>query len=233
MKPIAKRDALAASSWFRGLPQDVVSQVAALAVTRKFGPGARIHGAGDAPDGFYGLLKGRVRVTHAAADGRELLVALFEAGAWWGEISMFDGEVRTHDAHAVGECEVLLVPQDKFHALLRAQPQLYPHFVQMLCGKLRLAMRYIEDAMFLPLSARVAQRLLDLAQAYGKDEARGVLIDLKLPQDDLARMLGASRQSVSKELKRLERRKCIALRYGRVVIVDAASLARAAAQTAQ
>ena len=229
MKTTAK--ALAANTWFRGLPPEVVAQVAALAVKRTFAKGARIHGAGDDPDGLYGLLEGRVRITHAAADGRELLVALFEPGTWWGEISMFDGEVRTHDAHAVAECEVLLVPQEKFHALLRAQPALYPHFVKMLCGKLRLALHYIEDAMFLPLSVRVARRLLDLMQAYGKPEARGTLIDLKLPQDDLARMLGASRQSISKELKALEAAKTIALRYGRVVVLDPVRLGRAAART--
>jgi CRP/FNR family cyclic AMP-dependent transcriptional regulator len=218
--PISKQRALAGNSWFRGLPPAVVAQVAALAVKKTFADGARIHGAGDPPDGLYGLLKGRVRISHAAADGRELLLALFEPGAWWGEISMFDGQPRTHDAHAVGECEVLRVPQEKFHALLQAQPQLYPHFVKLLCDKLRLAMHYIEDAMFLPLAARVAKRLLALQ-------------DLKLPQDDLARMLGASRQSISKELKALEGRGLIALRYGQVQILDRAGLGKAALSDSQ
>lgn len=222
------RQALAQYEWFRGLPADVVAQLASLAVRRRFGNGERIHAKGDAPDGLYGLLEGQVRISHLAADGRELLVTLFEPGHWWGEISMFDGLPRTHDASAVGDCEVLLLPQQRFQSLLRENPELYPHFVKMLCAKLRLALSYIEDATFLPLSARLAKRLLELARLYGRETEDGVRLDVRLPQGDLARMLGASRQSVSKELKAMEKRGALALDYGRVTLRNAAVLEKIA-----
>lgn len=217
------RRALAQHEWLRGLPPEIVGYLAGAAVRRRFADGERIHARGDAPDGLYGLLRGQVRISHLTADGRELLVTRFEPGHWWGEISMFDGLPRTHDAYAVGDCEVLLLPQARFHALLRQHAELYPHFVKMLCGKLRSAMGYIEDAMFLPLEARIAKRLLELARAYGSTDPAG-RPDVRLPQDDLARMLGASRQSVSKALKVLEKRGLVALDYGRITLNDAPAL---------
>ncbi|ROH86777.1 Crp/Fnr family transcriptional regulator [Stagnimonas aquatica] len=211
--------AIAASEWFRELPAELVGQLAALAQQRHLADGALLFAKGDAADGLYGLLSGRVRISATTRDGRDLLVNLFEPGDWFGEISMFDGLPRTHDARAVGASELLLIPRARFHALLAAQPVLYPHFMRMLCRKLRRSFAWIEYIAFLPMSARLAARLLELAQDYGETQADGsVLIALHLPQEELGRMLSVSRQTVSKELNALEARGWIRLDYGRVLI---------------
>lgn len=219
-----ERAALVASDWFRELPPEVVMQLAAMAVRRRLVDGELLFAKGDAPDGLYGVLRGRIRVCSVSSDGKELLVMLLEPGSWFGEISMFDGLGRTHDGRAVGDTEVMVLPRDKFLGLLLQQPELYPHFLKMLCRKLRLAFGYIEDSQFMPLAARLARRLLDLVALYGRETAEGTLIDLHLPQDDLGRMLGASRQSVSKELKAWESSGWIALDYGKVIVRDLAAL---------
>jgi CRP-like cAMP-binding protein len=171
--------------------------------------------------------RGQVRISNVGSDGQEILVAVFEPGSWWGEISMFDGLPRTHDAHAVGDTEIVLLPQQRFQALLEQHPDLYPHFVKMLCRKLRLAFSHIDDLAFLPLPERIAKQLLTLADIYGEDTAAGRRIRLHLPQEDLGRMLGASRQSVSKVLKRFESQGWVAVAYGQITVCNAQALREA------
>jgi len=223
---------LGGSEWFRDLPDDTVATLAGLALHRRLRDGERLFAKGDEADGLYGVLSGRVRISTTAADGRELLVNLFEPGGWFGEISMFDGLPRTHDAYAVGDTTLLLIPRERFLALLAERPALYPHFLRMLCRKLRRSFAWIEYEAFLPLPARLATRLLELADTYGDPVDGGVLIRLHLPQEELGRMLNISRQSVSKELNALRERGCISLEYGRVLVRDRALLEAVATQRA-
>jgi CRP-like cAMP-binding protein len=218
---------LAENEWFQELPAAVVSQLTQLATVRHFGDGDLIHAKGDAPDGLYGVRRGQVRISNVGSDGQEILVAVFEPGGWWGEISMFDGLPRTHDAHAIGDTEIILLPQQRFQALLEQQPDLYPHFVKMLCRKLRLAFTHIDDLAFLPLPERIAKQLLNLAEIYGEDTEVGRRIRLHLPQEDLGRMLGASRQSVSKILKRFESQGWVAVAYGQITVCNVQALREA------
>lgn len=218
------RQTLSDSDWFRDLPDDIVAQLAAIAMHRRLGDGELLFAKGDAADGLYGVITGRVRISTAGSDGRELIVNLFEPGGWFGEISMFDGLPRTHDARAVGVTELLLIPRERFLSLLVERPTLYPHFLRMLCSKLRRSFAWIEYEAFLPLPARVALRLLELARAYGEETPEGTLIRLHLPQEELGRMLNVSRQSISKELNALRERGCIHIEYGRVLVRDRAAL---------
>lgn len=223
-----EREVLLGSEWFRPLPGEVVDQLAAMMQRRRLVDGELLYSKGDAPDGLYCVRSGLVRNSSTSADGRELLMMQFTPGSWFGEIATFDGLGRTHNAHAVGETEILVLPRERFLTLLGRHPDLYPHFVTMLCRKLRLAFAYIEDAQFETLPVRLARRLLDLVALYGKPSEEGVLIDLHLPQDDLGRTLGTSRQALSKELKAWEVRGWIALRYGKVEIRDREALHRIA-----
>lgn len=209
---------------FLDLPAEAAAQFASLASRRRLADGELLYARGDQAEALYGLIRGRIRLSNVAPDGREVLVMLFEPGDWIGEVSLFDGLPRTHDAHAAGEAEVFVLPKARLLGLLEAEPRLYRHFAARLARQLRFALSWIDDAVFLPLSLRLARRLLDLARVYGLDTPRGLLLDLHLPQEDLGRMLGASRQSVSKALKQMEARGWIALEYGKVLIRDAEAL---------
>jgi CRP-like cAMP-binding protein len=211
---------------FLDLPAEAAAQFAALAGRRSLGDGELLYARGDAAEALYGLIRGRVRLSNVAADGREVLMTFFEPGDWIGELSLFDSQPRTHDAAAVGPAEVFVLPKEKLLALLERQPQWYRHFAARLARQLRLALSYIDDAVFLPLGPRLAKRLLQLARIYGRDTPQGLLLDLHLPQEDLGRMLGASRQSVSKELKRWEKQGLVGVDYGRLLIRDLAAFRR-------
>lgn len=211
---------------FIDLPAGTAARFAALASRRRLAAGERLYARGDAAEALYGLISGRVRLSNVDAEGREVLMMLFEPGDWIGELSLFDDQPRTHDATAVHEAEVFVLPKAKLLALLDAQPLLYRHFAARLARQLRFALSWIDDAVFLPLGQRIARRLLQLSRVYGQETPRGLLLDLHLPQEDLGRMLGASRQSVSKELKAMEARGLVAVEYGKVLIRDVAALQR-------
>jgi CRP/FNR family transcriptional regulator, cyclic AMP receptor protein len=132
-----------------------------------------------------------------------------------------DGGPRTHDAYAERDSTLFHVPRA---ALLDATPAHWHAFGLLLTQKLRLAFDAIEEAALLGAPARVARRLLLVAQSYG--DAACTRRTVSAPQEDLALMLGLSRQTVNQILRPFERDGLLVLHYGEIEIVDAAGLAR-------
>lgn len=179
---------------------------------------------GDPDDGLYCVLDGAVRVGAASVCGREALLAVVGPVHWFGEITLFDGGPRTHDAYAERDSTLFHVPRVALAALLDATPAWWHAFGLLLTQKLRLAFDAIEDAALLPASARVARRLLLLADSYGDAACARRVVNV--PQEDLALMLALSRQTVNQILRQFERDGLLVLRYGEIEIVDAARLAQ-------
>jgi CRP/FNR family transcriptional regulator, cyclic AMP receptor protein len=227
------RDLLAVGGWLAGSPPELLAQIAELVLPRRFGDGALIYAPGDSADQLCGVAAGRVRFSAVTPDGREILVRLFERGDWFGYASLLAGSGRRFQARAVGPTTLLSVPAPQFRALLDREPRLYENLLKLVSHDLQQAFEFIEDAMFLPLAARLAKRLLQLARAYGEPTATGTRIALHLPQQDLGRMLGVSRQMVSAELRAWKARGWVQVEYGRLVLADAAALARIVAEASE
>jgi CRP-like cAMP-binding protein len=224
---IDKREILATNPLLSGLPADVVEELMAVSVVKQLADGECVYAQGDDGDGLFGVVQGRIRLSNSSREGKELLVMLVEPGDWIGEVSLLDGLPRSLDAFAMGDCAVLFLPRIRFDALLKAKPELYQYFIPMLCRKLRLALSYVEGVALFPLPARLAQRILGLLAFYGvNDDKPGMLIDVHLPQEDLAKMLGVSRQAISRELKRFESEGIIQLAYGQLRVMDEVALQR-------
>ena len=224
---IDKREILATNPLLSGLPADVVEELMAVSVVKQLADGECVYAQGDDGDGLFGVVQGRIRLSNSSREGKELLVMLVEPGDWIGEVSLLDGLPRSLDAFAMGDCAVLFLPRIRFDALLKAKPELYQYFIPMLCRKLRLALSYVEGVALFPLPARLAQRILELLAFYGvNDDKPGMLIDVHLPQEDLAKMLGVSRQAISRELKRFESEGIIQLAYGQLRVMDEVALQR-------
>ena len=200
--------------WPSEAPAALTEALAKHAARRLLRHGEWLYAKGDAAAGLIGVRRGMIRNVHLAADGRELLFGLFPAGSWFGEVSLFDEAPRPLHAIAEGETEVLVVPAAAFHAALEAHPEGYRLFTRVLCRKLRIAMEQLEDFQR-PLRQRLARRLVDLAAVYGHPDAGGLRLTLPLAQDELARMLGAPRQSLNKELRALTKEGLIAVEAGR------------------
>lgn len=219
-----RRAFLLRNPMFQGLPESALAALLAMTRPRHVGNRSRLFAKGDAPDGMYGVVSGCIRATSSTADGREALLGLMEPGCWFGESSLFDGLPRTYTAHAQGDCDVLMVPREPLNALLDAQPQLYRHFVPLLCERIRLSTLLLESNALLSLEGRLAQRLLLLAENAlqgGEKPPRHVL---HVSQEDLSQMLGTSRQSINKVLGDWERSGLIERHYGALTLSDPAAL---------
>ena len=171
-----------------------------------------------------------MRVGAVGASGKEALLALVEAPNWFGEICLLEGQPRTHDAYAEGPTTLLQVPLPALHALLAEKPQYWRDFALLMSHKLRLAFTVLEEQALLPAAQRLARRLLMLAASYG--EAQASQRELHLPQEQLAAMLGLSRQTTNHLLKELEARGVLRLSYAGIEILDAHGLRLAAGEEA-
>ena len=217
---------LRAGRWFKGLPDELQRELLRAGVVRSLSPGQRLFSRGDPPDGLYAVLDGALRITATSDASKEVLLTLAEPPSWFGEIALFDGQPRTHDAIAGGESLVMHVPQQALDALLAAEPRYWRDFGLLLAAKVRLVFIALEESAVLPVAVRLARRLLLMAEGYGEwhDRSRRVI---PVRQEQLAMMLSTSRQTVNQLLKDLEAQGTLRVAYGQIEIVDLDALRRA------
>ncbi|WP_414827864.1 Crp/Fnr family transcriptional regulator [Alteromonas sp. H39] len=182
--------------------------------------GQTIHRTGDKPTGFYGIADGRVRIFQPGKDGNALLLALLTPGTWFGEISLFDGLPRTHDAVAETRTALVLIPTASFHSLLEEHPALYPHFTRLLCTRVRSAFQFIDSTATLSLSQQLVRRLLMLTSGYGQQSPQAGAMEVTISQESLGQMINSSRQTVNQLLQALQRQGLLRVHYGKIVIPD-------------
>jgi CRP-like cAMP-binding protein len=221
------RAALATDPWFAACPDALQQALVDRARLVQLSPGQPLFGRGDDADGLCCVIAGALRVGALQADGSESLLAYIEPYQWFGEISMLDGQPRTHDAVADGETRVLLVEQSSLYEWMDANPAHWRELARLACAKLRLAFSVLEDIAHLSLEQRLAKRLWLVAHGYGT-RPEGPRRQIRLPQEQLALMLGVSRQSMNKALKSLETQGVLALRYGVIELLDLPALGTAA-----
>jgi CRP-like cAMP-binding protein len=202
--------------------------MADMARLRQLEDSQLLHAKDDAADGLYGVVSGAIKVSSTGLDGREAVLTVLSPGSWFGEISLFDDLPRTHDAYATGPTTLVMIPRRGFQQLLERRPELYPHFMRLLCRRIRLSFAMLEDSALLPLSSRLAKRLLMHAHNYEQNDHGSNQATIQLSQESLGLMLNSSRQSINKLLKRLEQAGWLRIHYGQIVILDEAALARLA-----
>jgi CRP-like cAMP-binding protein len=211
-------------SWFAQLPGALKARLFEGALRKSLADGDRLYSRDERAESWFGLLRGAIKVGNVTLHGEQLILTYVEPGDWVGELSLIDHLPRSHDGIAQGMTEVLIVPAALFRQLLAAFPELPIALLAMQARRMRLMFAAIEDLNVLPLDARLAKQLLNLASSYGKRDTAGVEIVLRLAQADLAQLVGASRQRVNQELKGMERRGILCARYGRLVLQDEAAL---------
>jgi CRP-like cAMP-binding protein len=183
-------------------------------------------------NGLYVVAAGCVEIGSTRLDGRRYIRRFAEPGYVFGFPSMFDGKGTTFSYAAHETTQIVFVQKSKFLEILALHPELWLSVVREIVGNHRMTLVTIEESMFESLSIRLARLLVSLADAFGTREDLGTAIHIKLTQDSLADLLGATRQSVSRELKRLESGGLVIIQYGRVTLTDPAALARVATRIA-
>jgi CRP/FNR family cyclic AMP-dependent transcriptional regulator len=224
--PHSCRTRLLEGHWFSALPARLQEVLLEIAQVQQLSPGQRLFRRGDQPRGLYAVVAGAMRIGAVNQSGKEALLTLVEPPYWFGEISLFDGLPRTHDAFAAEACTLLWVPQARLLALLDQQPQYWRDFALLMSQKLRLTFIALEEISLLPAAPRLARRLLLMADNYG--EACGPRPVIHLAQEQLALMLALSRQTTNQILKELEAQGILRLSYGEIEILDLQRLRQAA-----
>ncbi len=159
--------------------------------------------AGDEPDGLRVVLSGLIRIWISDLEGRELTLALMESGDPFGEIAILDGLPRSANATALEASECLFMPKNAMEAALDNSPQFARHLVQLLCELLRRNTEAMGAFAFMGLDGRLAQKLHDLALAHAKLEGPVAHFTRKFSQNELAQMVGVTREALNKRLKAL------------------------------
>ncbi len=148
---------------------------------------------GETPDELFVVVSGRIAIANKSIDGRESMVALMEEGDLFGEMGLFDGRGRSAEARALETSVVTAVPYGPVRAVYENDPSLLWKVVDMLAGRLRTMDAALADSVFLDVTGRTAKRLLELA---GVDDE----FSLPITQEELAGMVGASRERVNKAI---------------------------------
>ena len=221
---IAERSSIEAGSWFSKLSPALRDDILSRAVVRHLADGAILSAPGSAAEDWCGVARGAVRVSSVSLAGKQVTLTYVEPGTWFGDIALFDGMPRTHDAHAHGETVVLGVRRADFKELLSRHVELYDALLRLNCRRLRLLFDTVEDLNTLPLAARLAKQILLLARSYGVEEGAEIRIGLQLAQEDIAQLLGASRQRVNQELKSFERDGAVRIEPTRLVVLSRSKL---------
>ncbi len=217
---IDEQSNIESGSWFSKLSQPLREAILSRAHVRRLADGAMLGSRGAAADSWCGVAKGAVRVSSVSLSGKEITLTYVEPGVWFGDISLFDSFPRTHDSNAHGETTLLVVRKADFHELLSQHVELYEALLRLNCRRLRLMFDMIEDLNTRPLSARLAKQILLLARGYGVKQGNETRIGLQLAQEDLAQLLGASRQRVNQELKGFEREGAVRIEPTRLVVLS-------------
>lgn len=183
---------------------------------------------GDQGDALYVVLEGKIKIGLTAADGRENMLAVLGPGEMFGELSLFDPGPRTAAATALSDAELAELPHDALRPLLTGHPEVASHLLQALARRLRRTNEAMADLVFSDVPGRVAKALLDLADRFGEPGPDGLHVAHGLTQEELAQLVGASRETVNKALADFAARGWIRIEARAVVVHDQERLARRA-----
>lgn len=212
---------LAEVDLFGSLPEGAVERIAAAAQTRTLRRGDVLFREGDPGNELFVVESGRIAIANKSFDGRESVVALMEAGDIFGEMSLFDGQGRSADARALEMSRVNAVPFEPLKGIFREQPELLWSVVTLLARRIRNMDVALADSVFLDVTGRTAKRLLELAGEA--DE-----FQLPITQEELAGLVGASRERVNKAISSFVRLGWIEQRERKYRITNRVQLERRA-----
>jgi CRP/FNR family transcriptional regulator, cyclic AMP receptor protein len=217
-----------AESFLGRLTADELAALRSRAVPRHFARGATIMHQGEVPGRVVVIEHGRAKVTAVTEDGAEIVLAFRQPGDLLGELSALGGEQRLATVRALEELDALAVAAGDFDTFLEQHPRVALVILRVVIERLRAADRQQVEFAAHHTLARVASRLLELAERFGEPSDGGVLITLPISQEELASWAGASREATSKALRDLRELGCVETRRRNITVRDVEALSRVA-----
>lgn len=183
---------------FADMADEEIRDLMAVARRRTFRSGEVIFHRDDPGEVLYTIKEGKVKICRISPDGQEISLAVLGAGEYFGEFSLYDGLSRSADAIAIEKVECYTLQRSDFRQAIIKNPQIAIQVLEGLSKRIRNTDQMVEDLIFLDVYGRVAKKLLELADVHGIKGEQGIRIDVRLTQQELASMVGASRESVNK-----------------------------------
>ncbi|MEL6543869.1 MAG: Crp/Fnr family transcriptional regulator [Myxococcota bacterium] len=205
-------------SFFDGLDEEILTQLSGCLKPMDYSKDSLVVGQDDPGDSMFIIEKGRVKVVLYGESGREMILSIFRAGDVVGEMSLLDGKPRSANVIALEESRLLSLSRKDFIALLNAQPSIALNVLQEMSIRLRRADDVIGNLALLDVYGRVARVLADMAERDGEDTDEGIMIKERPTQQDLASMIGTSRETVSRVLSEFQRRGFLSMQGKKILL---------------
>ena len=206
---------------FAGLSADERAALATRARIRDFDAGETIFNIKSPGNELMAVLKGTIRISVPSTDEKALLLAIIQPGEIFGELAVLDGKERSADAIAETACTLAILDRRDILPILERNPSAWPKLVEVLCQRLRQTNEVFAEVALLHLPVRLAKAMLRISKT---NSAEAQTTKIKLSQRELANMLGGSRESVNKCLRKWQRKGIVKISEGSIVIVKQAAL---------
>ena len=221
-------DALMQAPLFSALDAEAAAALRASMTEKRVPRSGIIFSEGEPGDRMYVVLDGKVKLGQTSPDGRESLLAVLGPGEVFGELSLFDPGPRTATATAITDTVVVGLGHGDLRPWLTGRPEVAEALLQALAQRLRRTNEALADLVFSDVPGRVAKQLLDLADKFCQPGPDGVLVHHDLTQEELAQLVGASRETVNKALADFTQRGWVEVDQRQVLLIDMERLARRA-----
>jgi CRP-like cAMP-binding protein len=220
-----RRELVSRVSLFASLDDRELDRLIQATTTRRLAAKDVLFRKGDPGNQLFAILSGSLKVTGVGLDGKDIVLALMGPGEELGEIALLDGAPRSATVVAVEPTILVTLHRRDFVPFLEQHPRAAIALAKELAARVRRLSERAEDRQTMPLPARIAKRLVGLATEYGKRPVVGGPVEVRLPQQDLADLVGTTRESVNKQLREWEEAGLVRLGRGRVAILDPIRLA--------
>ena len=211
---------------FTALDDAASASLLANMVSVKISKGTILFAEGDGGDQLYVIAEGKLKLGTSSGDGRENLLSILGPGEMFGELSLFDPGPRTSTATAVTDAKLLSLGQEKLLPWLVENPKVSLQLLASLAQRLRRTNEAVGDLVFSDVPGRVAKALIDLGERFGKQTDEGLFVHHDLTQEELAQLVGASRETVNKALADFAGRNWLKLDGRAVLITDLERLSK-------
>lgn len=213
---------------FQGVERSAVSALTKQLQPVDFPRGHTVFAEGEPGDRLYIIISGKVKIGQRSLDGQENLLIIMGPSDMFGEMSIFDPGPRTANATTITEVRAVSMDRNALRAWIADRPEIAEQLLRVLARRLRRTNNNLADLIFTDVPGRVAKQLMQLAQRFGTQEDGALRVTHDLTQEEIAQLVGASRESVNKALAEFVHRGWIRLDGKTVWICDSERLARRA-----
>lgn len=205
---------------FSHLSEEELDSIIPQVIKRRLKKNTVIFHENDPAAAFYLVKTGRVKIYKTGPEGREQVLSILGDGQIFGDVPAFDGGPYPASAATMSDSEIYLIRSEDFQALVRQHPEVALKIIRVLGQRLRQSMELVRDLSFKQVPHRLAGLLVKLAGEYGTESGAGLLIELPLSRQELADIVGTSRETITRELKKMERAGMIEIDRRRLTITD-------------